>query len=144
MTGHATPPEMPGPLPVLVVEAEEVIQGDDPSVWRPSSYEEWEAGQKARTFLGAWSLQMSQEMRLRSMGAKVIFWLIGRQVVCAFGLVIAQGLNWIAVDTSVLKILIPSVFTEVFGLGFVVTKYLFNQSLRHGLDSLAKGAKDVD
>jgi hypothetical protein len=138
-----TEDKSPQGRPAIVVAAEEVRQGD-PSLWTPGSFAEWEASEKVKTFLSAWALQMGQELKLRSMGAKVIFWLIGLQVVGAFGLVIAQGLGALSVDISVLKVLIPSVFGEVFGLGFVVTKYLFNQSLRHGLDSLAKGSRDVD
>ena len=36
--------------------------------------------------------------------------------------------------------MIPAVFTEVFGLGFLVTKYLFSQPLRHSLDTLVHGS----
>lgn len=135
---------MPSPdRPPMVVTAEEVSTGD-PSVWRPGSYIEWEARERTRTFLATWAEQMTHEQKLRTAGARTIFWLIGLQVAGAFGLVVAQGLGWLTLDAGLLKVLLPSVFAEVFGLGFVVTKYLFSQSLRHGLDTLVQGAKDAD
>ncbi len=129
--------------PSIVLDAEELGTGD-PSIWRPGSYQEWEARERTRTFLAAWAQQMHHEQKLRTMGAKTIFWLIGLQVAGAFGVVTAQGLGWLALDLELLKVLLPSVLAEVFGLGFVVTKYLFSQGLRHGLDSLVQGTRDAD
>jgi hypothetical protein len=84
---------------------------------------------------------MSHERELRSFSAKCIFGLVVVQVVASFGLIIAEGAGRLAIDPSVLKVLIPSVLTEVFGLGYLVVKYLFNQPLRHGLDTLVTGAR---
>ncbi|HEX8431551.1 MAG TPA: hypothetical protein VF625_09695, partial [Longimicrobium sp.] len=80
---------------------------------------------------------------LRTFSAKWIFVLIVVQVVATFALVIAQGVGWLQIDKEILQILIPSVLGEVFGLGFLVTKYLFSQPLRHGLDSLVEGARNA-
>lgn len=114
-----------------------------PDVWQPTSYVEWEAQQRTTTFLGAWSDQMGDERSLRRFCSKWIFFLITIQVFAAFGVVIAQGLGWITIDIGLLKVLIPSVLTEVFGLGFVVTKYLFSQPLRHSLDSLVRKSRST-
>jgi hypothetical protein len=111
--------------------------------WQPSSYNEWEARERAKTFLSAWSEQMSHERSLRAFSAKSIFALIVAQVVATFSLVIAQGLGWLQIDHTILQILIPSVLAEVFGLGFLITKYLFSQPLRHGLDSLVEGSRNA-
>lgn len=86
---------------------------------------------------------MSHERSLRTFSAKWIFALIVAQVVATFALVIAQGVGWLQIDKEILQILIPSVLAEVFGLGLLVTKYLFSQPLRHGLDSLVEGARNA-
>jgi hypothetical protein len=65
--------------------------------------------------------------------------LITFQVVAVFALVVAQGLGALSLNVDLLKILLPSVLTEVFGLGFLVAKYLFNQPMRDSLNGLAAG-----
>jgi hypothetical protein len=114
-----------------------------PDVWQPTSYMEWEAQQRTTTFLGAWSDQMRDERSLRRFCAKWIFILITIQVFAAFGVVVAQGLGWLTIDIGLLKVMVPSVLTEVFGLGFLVTKYLFSQPLRHSLDSLVRRSRST-
>ena len=130
-----------GALPTAVAELRGEIAPSAVDVWQPASYGEWEARERARTFLAAWAEQMSHERSLRSFSAKSIFALIVAQVVATFAMVIAQGLGWLQIDKTILQILIPSVLAEVFGLGLLVTKYLFSQPLRHGLDSLVEGAR---
>jgi hypothetical protein len=113
----------------------------DPAAWLPASYDEWEAKRKTETVLGTWSDQMTHERRLRSIAAVSIFGLIVIQVIGVFALLVAQGLGRLHLDAGLLQIVVPSIFGEVFGLGFLVTKYLFNQALRHGLDSLIQGLR---
>ena len=147
-TARAAPPAPPPAAPmaagiptvVTEVRGELIPKGAD--TWQPASYSEWEARERSKTFLAAWAEQMSHERSLRSFTAKSIFALIVAQVVATFSLVIAQGLGWLQVDRAILQVLIPSVLGEVFGLGFLVTKYLFSQPLRHGLDSLVEGARN--
>ena len=117
---------------------QEIVPGD-PSVWQPQSFSEWEARERTKTFLAAWTDQMVHERSLRSLAAKVIFGLIGAQVLAVFAVLALQGLDVLRLEVGVLQVLIPSVLGDVFGLGFVVTKYLFSQPLRHGLDALVKG-----
>lgn len=130
--GNQAPPMTP---PTRLQE----IEPGDPSVWQPQSFGEWEALEKTKTFLAAWTDQMVHERSLRSLAAKVIFGLIGAQVLGVFAVLALQGLDVLHLDVGVLQVLIPSVLGDVFGLGFVVTKYLFSQPLRHGLDALVKG-----
>jgi hypothetical protein len=134
---------MPAVLPSIVSEVRGEIAPSAGDAWQPTSYGEWEARERAKTFLAAWAEQMSHERSLRSFSAKSIFALIVAQVVATFTLVIVQGLGWLQIDKSILQILVPSVLAEVFGLGFLVTKYLFSQPLRHGLDSLVEGARNA-
>lgn len=146
MTGAVKPaapvplPSSAAPPPAVAEVGAEVAPGSS-DVWQPGSYKEWEGRERTRAFLAAWSQQMSHERDLRSLSAKCIFGLVVAQVAGAFGLVAAQGAGWLALDPSVLQVLIPSVLAEVFGLGYLVVKYLFNQPLRHGLDTLATGAR---
>ncbi len=126
--------------PVALTIVDEIKPGD-PSAWIPQSYEEWESQERTRTFLDAWSEQVRDERTLRRTCAKWIFGLIAFQVAGVFGLAISQGLNWLQLDVGLLKLLLPTILTNVFGLGFLVVKYLFSQPMRHSLDSLAAGAK---
>lgn len=130
-------------IPAVVSEVRGEIAPSASDAWQPKSYAEWEARERAKTFLAAWAEQMSHERALRTFTAKWIFALIIAQVVATFGLVIAHGLGWLQINEAILQILIPSVLAEVFGLGLLVTKYLFSQPLRHGLDSLVEGARNA-
>ena len=116
----------------------EILPGSE-STWQPASYAEWESRTRLTTVLEAWSAQMADERALRRKFAGWIFALITLQIVGAFGLVIAVGLDSLRVDPTVMKILLPSVFAEVFGLGLLVIKYLFSLPARQSLDGLAQG-----
>ena len=116
----------------------EITPGSE-TVWQPASYAEWEARTRLTTFLAAWKAQMADERGMRRTFARWIFGLITVQIVMAFGLVIAAGLGWLHIDVAVMQVLIPSVLAEVFGLGLLVTKYLFSLPARHSLDGLAHG-----
>lgn len=129
----------------LAPQAVEAVFGEihpgDPTVWRPQSFAEWEGQQRAKTFLKAWSDQVADERKLRRGFAIAIYCLIAGQVLGVFGIVVAQGLGKLSPDLRLLEILLPSVLGEVFGFGYLVTKYLFSQPLRASLDSLAMGAR---
>jgi hypothetical protein len=129
--------------PAVVTTVVSEIQPGDPTLWRPQSFSEWEQLERAKTFLAAWSEQVADERALRRGYAKAIFGLISFQVFAVFGLLVAQGLGKVTLDISLLKVLLPSVLSEVFGLGYLVAKYLFSQPLRHSLDSLALGARQA-
>jgi hypothetical protein len=133
--------DVPHASVVSVVEGE--LHPGDKGTWQPSSFEEWAARERTVTFLTAWAEQLSHERGLRAYWARRIFYLIVFQVLAAFGIVVAQGLAYIHVEVNLLKILIPTVLTEVFGLGFLVVKYLFSQPLRHSLDALLEGSRNA-
>ncbi|MFI5396697.1 MAG: hypothetical protein ACHQ9S_14275 [Candidatus Binatia bacterium] len=122
--------------PEIVGEVRDEIKPGDPAIWQPRSFEEWVGQQRANTILGAWSEQMTHERSMRSFCAKCIFGLIGFQVLAVFTIVILQGRTYLALDTVLIKILIPSVLTNVFGLGLIVVKYLFSEPVRLSLDAL--------
>ena len=135
-----TPPAPASPPTEVTAVIGEVRPGD-PAMWHPQSYVEWEGQERTRTVLAAWKEQVADERGLRRSYAKAVLMLIAGQVLGVFALVVAQGLGRLHLDTPVLQVLLPSVLGEVFGLGSLVTKYLFNQSLRHSMDSLALGAR---
>ncbi|MHB1210606.1 MAG: hypothetical protein ACYC1I_13025 [Acidimicrobiales bacterium] len=126
--------------PTVVSRVVEELLPGDPSAWRPSSFDEWVARERTQAFLTEWSAQVVDERRLRRAWATWVFVLIAGQTLGAFALVLLQGRGLLALDVSLLKIVFPSVFGEVFGLGYLVAKYLFSHSLRHSLDGLALGA----
>ena len=72
---------------------------------------------------------MQQQAQERSLRKKIGIWvfiLITLQVTGVFGLVFLDACKLLMLNTDIVKFLIPSVLSEVFGLGFVVVKYLFN------------------
>ena len=94
--------------------------------WNPQSIEEWAEVQKTTAFLNAWIQQQAHERSLRKMIGIWVFILITLQVIGVFGLVFLDACKLLMLNTDIVKFLIPSVLSEVFGLGFVVVKYLFN------------------
>ena len=72
---------------------------------------------------------MDQERGMRAFYAKLIFGLISFEVGCAFLLIFLNGLGYFEMDVGLLKILFPSVLAQVFGLGYLVTRYLFGKQL---------------
>lgn len=130
---------LPPARPALVTEVTGEITPGSETVWRPASYAEWEARTRLTTVLAAWQAQMADERQMRRTFARWIFRLITLQIIAAFGLVIATGLGWLQIDVALLKIIIPAVLAEVFGLGLLVTKYLFSLPARQSLDGLAQG-----
>lgn len=134
------------PAQVSTVDLQVVseVLPEDPSMWTPKSYSEWESRERVRTFLDAWSEQVRDERSLRRTCANWIFCVISFQVLAVVGLVIAQGIGRLQLDLGLLKVLLPSLLGDVFGLGFVVVKYLFSQPMRQNLDTLAAGVTAVE
>lgn len=126
--------------PAAVARVVDELLPGDPSTWRPSSFDEWVARERTQAFLTAWSAQVVDERTLRRAWATWVFVLIACQTFGAFAVVLLQGYGLLTLDVSLLKVVLTSVFGEVFGLGYLVAKYLFSHSLRHSLDGLAQGA----
>jgi hypothetical protein len=139
VTAAGEPEPTSSPSKIILGE----IRPGDPSTWQPRSFDEWQSRERLQTFLSAWSEQIRDERMLRRRFSGWIFTLISLQTLGVFALVVADGAGWMTLRLEVLQVLIPSVLAEVFGLGFLVAKYLFSQPLRHSLDSLvAKGRAD--
>jgi hypothetical protein len=112
----------------LPAEIKEVTGDLEIGYWRPQSIAEWAEVQKTSAYLSAWSQQQEQERSLRKMIGIWVFILISVQVVLVIALVGLDAREWLKLNASIVKVLIPSVFAEVFGMGFVVVKYLFRPS----------------
>jgi len=104
-----------------------VIGEVESGYWNPQSIEEWAEVQKTTAFLNAWIQQQALERSLRKMIGIWVFILITLQVIGVFGLVVIDAFKLLMLNPDIVKFLIPSVLSEVFGLGFVVVKYLFKQ-----------------
>jgi hypothetical protein len=111
-------------LPVFLKEITGVLE---PGSWKPQSLLEWKEVQESSTLLTAWAEQQGHERGLRRMICVWVFVLISLQIVGVFAIVIADAGSK-KIDPTLVKFLIPSVLTEVFGMGFVVVKYLFRPS----------------
>ncbi len=102
------------------------LKGDvEENYWQPQSLLEWTEIQKTLAFLDAWTKQQEQERGLRKMIGIWVFILISVQVLGVFTLVVLTTITHIRLNFDIIKILIPSVLTEIFGMGFLVVKYLF-------------------
>lgn len=103
------------------------ISGEvEPEYWKPQSIEEWTEVQKITVYLNVWTQQQQQERSLRKMIGIWVFVLITFQILGVFTLVCLDAFSLVSMSITIVKFLIPSVLGEVFGMGFVVVKYLFN------------------
>jgi len=133
MTGDS---DIQKPSAVLTIVNE--VQPEDVSAWEPNSFAEWEAKERLRAYLRVWSQQMDDERKMRSLYAKMIFILISSEVLFAFLLIGLLGSRILILDVSLLKILFPSVLAQIFGLGYLVTRYLFGKQLSLPLSEVSK------
>lgn len=106
----------------------------EPEYWKPQSLTEWSEMQRTTAFLSTWIKQQNQERGLRKMIGIWVFVLISLQVAGVFALVALDATEAVTLNTSIVQLLIPSVLAEVFGMGFVVVKYLFNPSSTNPID----------
>ncbi len=118
------------------------IDGELPdNYWQPKNLQEWLEMKKTETTLSTWKEQQDQERDLRKTISKVIFTIISCQLVAIFFLVTADSLSWIKINENILQILFPSAVFEVFGMGFIVVKYLFSKPSKTILDFLTNQPK---
>ena len=110
----------------------------DSEYWTPQTVEEWTDVQKTTVCLHIWTQQQQQERGLRKLIGIWVFIIITLQVVGVFTLVVFDAWKILSMNIEIVKFLIPSVLTEVFGMGFIVVKYLFKPSNVIPLDFLKK------
>lgn len=111
------------PMPSFVTK----VAGElEPEYWRPQSLQEWNEFAKTSALVEVWVEQQTHERSLRRTIGIWVFWLISLQILGVFALVVLDALKIFSVNQTLTEILIPSVLGEVFGMGFVVVKYLFN------------------
>jgi len=108
-----------------------------PDSWRPQTLREWTEVQETSALLTAWTEQQGHERALRKMVAIWVFVLISLQILGVFGVVATEGANR-KLNPELVKLLIPSVLAEVFGMGFIVVKYLFRSSDVNPFDRLKR------
>jgi len=115
--------------PTSVVDVLGEVRPRDGSSWEPNNFAEWEARERLQAFLRVWSQQADDERKMRSLYAKMIFSLISVEVAFAFVIILLVGADVLHFDVTLLKVLFPSVLAQVFGLGYLVTRYLFGKQL---------------
>jgi hypothetical protein len=98
----------------------------EPGYWRPQNLHEWNEFAKTSALVGVWVEQQTHERSLRKTIGIWVFWLITLQIIGVFALVVLDAFNIFTVNQLLVQFLIPSVLGEVFGMGFVVVKYLFS------------------
>src|SRR5579864_2678281 len=116
---------------------------DPVELWLPTTYEEWEARERLLVALSAWEAQANQERTLRGRCAWMIFSLAVFQSLAGAALLLGLGRGWLSLDPDFLKILYSALLAEVFGLFFVVARFLFNQPLRYP-DNILRETKQPD
>lgn len=118
MTANAEPAALPSYVQEVTGELEQ-------GYWQPQNLTEWAKVQKTTVFLSAWHKQQKHERDLRAMIGVWVFILITLQVASVFALVALDATKTLTLNAGIIKLLIPSVLAEVFGMGFIVVKYLF-------------------
>jgi hypothetical protein len=118
MTSDKSLPRLPDFIQSVAGELE-------PGYWEPQTFQEWTEVKKTIAYLNVWVQQQGQERILRKTIAIWVFILITLQVIAVFVLVALDAFKVFVLNVEIVKFLIPSVLGEVFGMGFVVVKYLF-------------------
>ncbi len=113
-------------LPEVISEVVDEVQ---PGYWEPQTFEQWRQMQLSTAVITAWKDQQDSERVLRKRVTNWIFSLITFQVLSIFIIIFLIGFEFITINESMIKILLPTVVGEVFGMGFIVVKYLFNDSV---------------
>jgi hypothetical protein len=124
---------MPSQLPQSI---KEVFDELEPSYWTPKTVDEWSTVVRTNAVLNAWQEQQVQERNLRKIYAGWVFGLITFQIIMIFFLVFFDSISWIVIKETTAKILLPSALGEIFGMGFLVVKYLFGKQNNRIIDSL--------
>jgi hypothetical protein len=111
------------------------ISGEvDSDYWKPQNVKEWSEVRKTSAFIAAWEQQQNMERALRKAIGIWVFILITLQVIAVFTLVTLDALKLLLLNEGIIKLLIPSVLAEVFGMGFIVIKYLFRPAAVNPLE----------
>ncbi|MBY3413133.1 hypothetical protein V7796_12420 [Rhizobium laguerreae] len=127
--------------PKSVVDVLDEVKPQDGSSWEPNNFAEWEARERLQAFLRVWSQQSDDEREMRSLYAKMIFTLICAEVAFAFLLIFLVGAGILHFEVTLLKVLFPSVLAQVFGLGYLVTRYLFGKQLTPPINEITQRKK---
>ncbi|MGO7530838.1 hypothetical protein [Rhizobium leguminosarum] len=127
--------------PKSVVDVLDEVKPQDGSSWEPNNFAEWEARERLQAFLRVWSQQSDDEREMRSLYAKMIFTLICAEVAFAFLLIVLVGAGILHFEVTLLKVLFPSVLAQVFGLGYLVTRYLFGKQLTPPINEITQRKK---
>ncbi len=114
----------------------EIVGELEAGYWEPKSFPEYIELRRLSALIEAWKEQQSQERKLRKVIGYWLFILITFQIVAIFSIVFLDGFEIINVDATVVKIIIPGALAEVFGMGYLVVKYLFSPSVKDIYDIL--------
>ncbi len=114
-------------LPKIITEIIDEVQ---PGYWKPQTFEQWRLIQLSNAIIPAWRDQQDSERVLRKRVANWIFSLITFQVLCIFIVIFLIGFGYISISETMVKVLMPFIVSEVFGMGLIVVKYLFSNSIQ--------------
>lgn len=120
----------------------EIIGELDENYWKPKSLSEWIELKRSSAIIDVWKEQQIQERKLRKTIGFWLFGLITFQVLLIFGLIFLESIKYIELNTTAIKILIPGALGEIFGMGYLVVKYLFSPSKTNINDILREHSED--
>ncbi len=123
------------------VDVHEEIRPGSPEVWRPNSFQEWIEFKRVSAVMEAWSEQARHERALRLSASRWIFSLIALQVLGVFFIIASIGFGFMALDVRVLQVLIGAVCADIFGLGFVVVRFLYKEPLKIDIKDILRGSE---
>jgi hypothetical protein len=89
---------------------------------------------RLKAYLDSWAKQAGHERTLRTRCALVIFSLAGFQSVGGAVLLVCLGRGWLKLDAILLDILFTGLLGQIFGLFFVVVRYLFSEPLTYAVN----------
>ena len=91
----------------------------------PTDFFEWAEAKRVNAIIGTWQKQQDQERGLRRVISFWVFGVISFQVIAIFIFVFLDARGYMKIAPEIAKILMPTAIAEVFGMGYLVVKYLF-------------------
>ena len=122
----------------------EVVGDLQPDYWEPTDFFEWAEAKKINAIIKAWDAQQNQERGLRRIIGTWLFIIISFQILAIFVLVFLDGVGYIKIAAEIAKILMPTAIAEIFGMGYLVVKYLFRHPEKNIFDLYYKAPGDKE
>jgi len=83
---------------------------------------------KSEALIDEWRRQCDQDRKMRGRFATWVFILASGQIILMFALIALVGFEFFKFPGYIVEVTIPSMLSEIFGLAYLVVRYLFTKT----------------